>query len=59
MIPFWPGLVEESERRGWEAGTRAEPYSPLLQWGVCPEADDAFTSAYWHGLAYGGLPRVK
>lgn len=58
MIPFWPGLIEDSERKGWEDGVRRAPYSPILQWGVYPEADDAYSSAYLHALAYGGLTKV-
>ena len=45
--------VEYSEEVGWEAGLKASPYSPPIIWGVCPEADDAFMTAYWHAFAYG------
>lgn len=42
MIAEWPGLVDA-----------CAPYEPIMQWGMSPDADDAYTSAYFHGLAYG------
>lgn len=53
MIPYWPGLVEDSECKGWEDGSHGRTYSPIMQWGICQEADDAYIKAYWHGVAYG------
>lgn len=53
MIAEWPGLVDASERKGWEDGLVCAPYEPIMQWGMSPDADDAYTSAYFHGLAYG------
>lgn len=53
MIPLWPGLVEASEEKGWDDGRKCEPYQPLMPEGLCPDADDAYASAFFHGLAYG------
>lgn len=57
MIAIWPGLVDASERKGWEDGIACAPYEPILQWGINPDADDAYSSAYFHGIAYGGTLR--
>ncbi len=57
MIALWPGLVDDSERKGWEDGVRAMPYQPIMAEGIAPDADDAYCSAYFHGLAYGGASR--
>ena len=55
MIPHWPGLVEESEKKGWDDGSKAAPFSPILaDEALCPDAFDAYSSAYWHAIAYGG-----
>lgn len=54
MIAFWPGLVDESEAKGWEDGSKGAPFQPLMAEGVCPDADDAYASAYFNGLAFGG-----
>lgn len=43
--------IEWAEEVGWEAGCKAAPYSPPIAWGICPEADDAFITAYWHAIA--------
>ena len=43
--------IDWAEEAGWEDGSRCAPYSPPLQWGICPEADEAFITAYWHGFA--------
>lgn len=59
MIAEWPGLVDASENKGWEDGCAAAPYAPLLAEGMNAGADDAYCSAYFHGLAYGSLPRGK
>lgn len=53
MIPHWPGLVDASERKGWEDGLCCAPFSPILVEGMYPDADDAYNTAYWHGIAYG------
>lgn len=44
--------VEWAEECGWAAGLCAGPYSPPIRWGICPDADDAFITAYWTALAY-------
>ena len=36
-----------AQEAGWEAGSRAGPYSPPIAWGICPDADDAYITAYW------------
>ena len=55
MIPHWPGLVEESEKKGWDDGSKCAPFSPILaDEALCPDAFDAYASAYFAGLAYGG-----
>lgn len=54
MIPFWPGMIEASEEKGWRDGSACAPYSPLLEEGLSPDADDAYATAYFAGLAYGG-----
>lgn len=53
MIDEWRVLVAASERKGWEDGLACAPYEPILQWGMSRDADDVYTSAYFHGLAYG------
>ena len=51
MIPMWPGIVEESERKGLLDGLARDPYTPALPWGTLVEADDAYSSAYFRALA--------
>ena len=53
MIPFWPGLVDESEKKGWDDGSKGEQFRPLADETMCPDAYDAYSSAYFAGLAYG------
>ena len=54
MIPHWPGLVEDSEKKGWDDGSNGAPFSPILaDEALCPDAYDAYSSAYFAGLAYG------
>lgn len=53
MIPIWPGLVEESEQKGLADGASGASYSPIMQRGFAPDADDAYCTAYWHGVGYG------
>ena len=54
MIPFWPGLVDESEKKGWDDGSKGEQFRPLADETMCPDAYDAYSSAYFAGIAYGG-----
>lgn len=45
-------LVQLAEACGWRDGAECAPYHPPTAPGACPDADDAYRSAYFHGLAY-------
>ncbi len=47
MIAIWPGLVDASERKGWEDGSAHRKFAPLLTEGMSPDADDAYSYSYW------------
>ena len=44
--------VAWAEEKGWKDGSVASAYSPPIRWGICPEADDAYISAYFNALGY-------
>ncbi len=52
MIAIWPGLVEASERKGWEDGSAHGKFAPLLIEGLNQEADEAYSSSYWLAFTY-------
>ncbi len=47
MIAIWPGLVDASERKGWEDGSAHRKFAPLLTEGLNEEADEAYSASYW------------
>lgn len=55
-MDFWPGLIEMCEVKGWADGSVCAAFKPITEWGTVPEADDAYNTAYWHGLAYSHVP---
>ena len=42
--------VEMSEEKGTEDGTKLAPYSPAIRFGICKEADTAYSSAYFNAM---------
>lgn len=41
-----------AEEKGLDDGASVASYSPPITFGICPEADDAYTKSYWYALAY-------
>lgn len=45
-------LVAFAEEKGWQDGAAGNPCSPPIRWQYSQDADEAYRTAYLHGMAY-------